>query len=74
MELMFLSVSLHTFHVHSTLLWITRRLIVSVILMCIVGISVFSTSGIAVLIFFCILSMCILFYFGLLVGKLSLLC
>ena len=65
---------LHTFHIHCPLLWITSRWVGSVMLMCIVDIPIVQSIGIDVCILFCILSISIVLYCGLLAGELAQLC
>ena len=65
---------LHTFHIQCPLLWITRRWVGSVMLYCVWLIPIVQSIGIDVCILFCILSISIVLYCGLLAGELAQLC
>ena len=66
---------LHTFHIHCPLLWITSRVSwLSYAILCMVDIPIVQSIGIDVCILFCILSISIVLYCGLLVGELAQLC
>ena len=66
---------LHTFHIHCPLLWITSRVSwLSYAILCMVDIPIVQSIGIDVCILFCILSISIVLYCGLLGGELAQLC